>query len=581
MFRRIREPADFKAEIDAHLQFEIEQFMEQGLSEGEARAAAYRVFGNLGRVEEQFYEAGAWAWWDALLRDVRFGLRMLRRNLSLTVVVVVTVALSVGASTALLSVADGTLRRNPEWYREGSIVGQEPQRNLRTFRFSIPEYVELSGLQDIFESAGALYWSNSALTTDDYPERVGCAHVTPNRISRNPPELGRRFREDEDRPGGKQVALLSYEFWRAHFAGDRDILGKRIKLDGRDYTVIGVTQPRESAFGSSVMVPAQLDLTDQDRARRNLWVLVVLRDGVTWQQADARLAVLARNVAEEHRTTYPEYAGLQLHFWNGFQANTGGIRTVLLLLLAAVLVLLIIACANIATLLMARASARRQELTMRTALGARRGRLVTQLLTESLLLATAGGVAGILVAQSCLPVLLHLIPYSNFSADQLHLNLRVLLAAVGLTVSVGVIFGLVPAWQYSRTNLGEALKQRSPGVGGDRGGRMTRHALIVAEIALTVVVLGSALLMIQTYRNLENIDLGFRPEHVLSLQISLPEGKYAGAEQMEEFFHMALERVNALPGVDGAAVVSGLPMLDRTVDLATRDFTIEGHPIQT
>jgi putative ABC transport system permease protein len=214
-------------------------------------------------------------------------------------------------------------------------------------------------------------------------------------------------------------------------------------------------------------------------------------------------------------------------------------------------------------------------------LGALRGRLIRESLTESVLVATVGGVAGIIVARSCLPLLLHLIPYSPISTDQVALNLRVLCAALGLTLCVGIVFGLAPAWHGSRPKLGEALKQVGSRIGGDRAGRLTRQGLVVAEIALTSLVLISAVLMIESYRNLERIDLGFRPEHVISLQISLPDTKYPRAEQIGGFFQRAIELVRGLPGVDGAAVVSGLPMLDRTVDLATRDFTIEGHPIVT
>jgi putative ABC transport system permease protein len=575
---------DFQAEIEAHLEMEMERLREQGLTEHEARAAALRSFGNVSQTQERFRETSPWAGWDTFYRDIRFGLRMLRRNSGLTSVVVVTMALAIGASTVVFSIADRVFRREPEWYRVGSIMGVEPQRNLRSFRFSIPEFVELSALHDIFESTAALYWSNSILSTEDYPERVGCAHVTANDLLRgNPPELGRFFSLAEDRPGGPLLAVLSDEFWKKEFAGDPEILGRRIRLDGAYYTVIGVTQPEQRRFGSDVMVPAQLDLADPDLSRRNLWVLVFLRPGVTWEQADARLNAVARNMSQEYRIAHPEYSGLQLLFWNGFRANTGGIRTVVLLLLAAVGVLLVISCANIATLLLARSSTRLQEFTLRATLGARRGRLVRQLLTESVMLALAGGLAGIMVARICLPFLVGLIPATvlNVRSEQIHLNMKVLGGVVALTVLVGVFFGLLPAVRYSGISMLAALKRCGSHIAGDRRGRFTRHVLVVAQIALTLLVLVGAALMTESYRNLERIDLGFRPENVVSMQITLPDARYPEAGQVGRFFQEAIERVQALPGVDRAAVVSGLPMLDRTVDLTTEDFTIEGHPIET
>ncbi|HUK90387.1 MAG TPA: ABC transporter permease [Blastocatellia bacterium] len=574
-----RKPTDFSEEIRSHLQIEIDRLMEQGLAEPEARAAALKTFGNLGIVQEQFYESSPWSWWDTLIRDVRFGLRMLRRDAGLTVVVAVTMMLGVGASTGLFSISDAVLRKDPTWRRTGAVIGREPRQNQRIFRFSIPEFVELSKLTGLFETCGALYWSNAALTTGDYPERVGCAHVTSEQIlTEGAPEFGRFFGPGEDKPGGPQVAVLSDEFWRSHLGANPGIVGSRVKLDGLDYTVIGITPAHKSEFGSDIMVPAQLNLADQNRSRRVLWVLVVLREGISWEQADARLTAVARNMADDYRLTHPEYAGLQLSFWNGYEANTGGIRPVLLLLLGAVALLLVISCANIATLLLARASKRMPEFTMRAALGARRGRLVRQLLTEGLLLAAAGGIAGVLSAHWCLPLLLHLIPAPWLPSDQIHLNARVLALASGITLLIGISFGLAPAWICSRAQLADALKSTSR-TGGNREG-WTRRVLVVLEIALTVVVLAGALLMVQSYRKMEHIDLGFNPDHVLTFQLSLPERKYPAAADVAAFFRKAIDRVGALQGVDGAAAVSGVPMLDRTVDLATRDLTIEGRPVE-
>jgi putative ABC transport system permease protein len=518
---------------------------------------------------------------DRVLQDIRFGTRMLAKNPGFATVALVTLALGLGAATALFAIADAVLRKDPDWYRSGAVIGYEPQRKLRIFNFSVPDFRDLSRLNDIFETAGALYWTDSALTSGEYPERVGCAHVTYTELARKlPAERGRFFRPDEDLPGGPEIAVLSDEFWASHFSRDPAMIGKRIRLDSRDYTVVGVTRPHESSFGSAVMVPAQLDLADQDRSRRGLWVLVTLREGVTWEHADARLSTFGRNLAQDLGGAYPEYAGLQLQFWNAYQANTTGIKPVFVLLLLAVGVLLVICATNTAVLLLARSSARAQEFTVRTALGASRRRIIGQCLTESVALAVMGCAGGIVVALLCLPGLIHLIPASWLTVDpeQIRLKPEILLAVISLATFVGIAFGAAPALQSSRTDLAEALNAASFRISGDRRSRSLRNVLVVTEIGLTLAVLTCAVLTVASYRNLERIDLGFRPDHVLSLQIALPGTKYPDAPRIGAFFRSVVERVQALPAVDGAALVSGLPMLDRTVDLSTQDFTIEGRP---
>jgi len=582
IWKRSQLDRDLQEEMAFHLAMREEKLRAIGKQPDEAHYAAQRAFGNPAKLKEDTRILWTFRWLEDLGQDLRFGIRMLRKTPTFTLLAVFTLALGIGASTALFSISDALLRKDPRWYRSGAVIGLEPERNLRIFNFSVPEFVELSSLHDVFEGAGALFWSNSTITTGEYPEHVGCAHVSASEVSRVQPELGRFFRPDEDRPGGPAVAVLSDEFWHAYFAADRGILGKQIRLDGRMYTVIGITAPHESRFDSGVMVPAQLDLADPDRSHRNLWVLVTLRKNVSWEQADARLMTLAQDIEREHRIDHPEYAGQQLHFWNVYEAVTGGIRPVLLILLCAVALLWTICCANVAILLLARAMMRQRELAMRAALGESRPALVQQLLVESLLLATVGGAAGVLVSRWCLPALVHLIPspWLTASPDQIRINLHVLYVALGLTLFTSLASGLAPAWLSSQTNIAEVLKQAGSRVASDQRGRLTRNVLVVTQIAVTLLVLSGAALTSQSYRNLQHVDLGFHPEHVLSLQISLPDSKYPGSVQIGSFFREAIERVKALPGVDGAAVVLGLPMLDRTVDVATRDLTIEGRPAE-
>jgi putative ABC transport system permease protein len=584
LFRKQKLDEDLDEELRTHLDLAAEENMLRGLPEQEARTAALRTFGGVTQARERYRAERTFSSLDEVRRDIHFGLRMLRQSPGFTWIAVLTLALGIGASTALFSVADSCLRRDPEWYRDGAVIGMQPQRNARMFNFSIPEFVEMSSLEDIFDTTGVIQWFNSTLTAGDHPDRVGCTRITRSVISMNsePMYLGRNFLPEEDRPGGASVAILDYEFWRHRYGGDPSALGKTIRLDDRSYSIVGVTAPHEGVFGSSVMVPLQPNLADHDRTHRNFWVVARLKKGITWKQANLRLNVLARQIEREYRFSDREYAGLELEFWNIYEANTAGIRPALVALLAAVGLIVLICCANVANLTLVRATARRREFTIRAALGARRLRIIRQMLTECVLLALIGGGIGVAVSLCCLPFIVHLIPQTwlPVEPERIHLNFRVLCVVAGLSTLSGVIFGIVPALNSANAPLAGALKESANRIGGDRRSQVARRTLVAFEISSTFLILVGAVLMIQGYNKLEHIDLGFRPEHILSLQVSIPSSKYSTSEKVGTFFENSIERVRSIPGVSGVAVVSGLPMLDRTVDLATQDFTIEGRPLE-
>ncbi len=569
-----RRAEEIDEEIRSHLRMAAEDT-------GSARAAR-RDFGSTALAMELTRDAWGFRWLRDAVHDLRFAARLWRRAPLISLVVVAILALGIGSATALFSVSDGMLRHKGNWYRWGVITARTPQHGTRIFRFSLPEYLDITALHDIFEGTGALAHSSMALSAGEFPERVACSHITADIVNMNSPAtvIGRGFRGEEDRPGGPLVALLSYELWQSRFHGDSSIAGKKIRLDGLDYEVVGVTPPHESAFGSDVMVPLQPDLASPDRSRRDVWVLVLLKPGITWEQADRRLAQLAHTIERTHRGAHPEYAGFQLEFWNGYEANTGGIRPAITVLLAAVGLLLLICCANVGSLLLSRTAARTREYAVRAAIGAHRGRIVRQTLAETLGLAAIGAAAGVALAYAALPALVSLIPATWMVGDasQIAINGKVLAAAVALALATGIVFGLAPAWQASRFDLAGAMKGSGAAGGLGRRGARLRGALVAAQIAVTLVVLAGAALMIQSYRELARADLGFHPDHVLSFQIELPATRYAGAGAIAAFYREAESRLAHLPGVDGAAVVSGLPMMDRTVDLATQDFTIEGRP---
>jgi putative ABC transport system permease protein len=525
---------------------------------------------------------------QTLVQDLRYGARMIWRSRGLSAVIILILAVGIGSSAILASMVETLLI----WYsyetsdRFDVVRGRLPKQNANLFLVSVPELREIRGLTDVFEDVGAIRYANVALTDGEYPERFGCGNITWNAIpmTGNKPLLGRVIRPDEDGPGGSRVAVIGYRLWQQHFHRDPQILTRTMKIDGAVYSIIGVMPPHWALWGAQIWTPMGLDWAGTDRSARNLWTLAVLRRGVTPAQANARLAELARRMEREHLSTNPEYAGMTLQVWNIKEAVQAGLRPAVLVLVAAVALLLLIACANVASMLLARSTVRSREISIRMALGAGRARILRQLLTESFVLVGAGGLAGVLLAHACLPLVVSLVPAAWLPAEtepsMIQLDAGALAVAVAVSLLTGVLFGLAPAWLAARPRFGEALKAGGQRVSGDRQGQKARHGLIIGEIALTLVVLAGSILMIESYRRLEGLNLGFRPDHLLSFNIALPPARYSTPEKIAAFYQQALERIAALPGVRGAATGTGRPVEDRTVDMTTQDFTIEGRPAQ-
>jgi putative ABC transport system permease protein len=521
---------------------------------------------------------------NTFLRDLRYALRMLRKRPMFTAAVVLILAVGMGVSAALFSLIDACLIHSipyPVADRWVMLRASLPQQNALITAFSVPELNDIGELRDIFEDVGAVHGVTSRLALGDYPESVEGTQATANAITMTGvrPLLGRTYTAEEDRPGGPSVVVLRYEFWQQRLAGDPAIVGKTVKLDGVERTVIGVMPETFELWGGQFWIPFQLERTDTGRSDRWFRVVAVLKPGVSEGRADARLRDFSAQLERQYKATTPEYAGMRLNVWNVKEAVTGGIRPALLVLLGAVGLLLLLSCANVANLLLARATARRREMAIRAALGASRSRLVRQMLVESLLLACAGGIAGLLIAVWLLPLLVHLIPpeWMTTNSEFVRVNYEIVFAVAGLSLLTGALFGLAPALQATRVSVSTALKEASSKISGDRRARLTRNALVVAELALAFVVLAGAALMIESYLRLEAIDLGFRPEHLLSFSVSLPQNKYAGGAQFEGFHREMLRRIAELPGVEGAAAVNQLPLGYRVTDIATRDITLEGR----
>ena len=584
---RKRREEELEEEVHSHLEMAARARSEQGERAEEARAGALREFGNVGLVTETVRDAWGWRWLKDLMEDARYGLRMVRKTPLMSAIIIAVVAISIGSGTTMYSLIDACLRQSipyPVVDRWVVVRAYLPEKKTFANYLSIPEIAEVKQMGEVFEEVGAIHGESMTLSGGEDPERLLTTHVTANAVTMTGvlPILGRTFRADEDRPGGPPVTLLSYELWQRRFAGDAGILGQTIQLNNIAHTVIGVMPPHFGLWGGELWVPLQLNWANTDRTERNNWIVAVLRKQVNAPQADARLRILSKQLEQQYGTSAPEYHQWELRVWNIYEAVIGGVRPALVALSGAVSLLVLIGSANVATLLLSRMTARFREMTIRMALGAGRGRILRQMLTESLLLAGIGGACGVLLSLGCLPVLVHLIPREYLTAppELIRVNGLALGVALGLSVAMGVFFGLAPALQMSRRDFAAAMKEGGQKVRGDRHGRAARNFFAAAEIALSVVVLAGASLMMQSYRKLQGLDLGFRPEQLLSFEMALPESRYRGDSEIKRFYERALQNIRALPAITDAAAVSGRPMVDRTVDLTTNDFEIEGQPAE-
>jgi predicted permease len=524
-----------------------------------------------------------------LLADVRYAARVLRRAPSFAVAVVGVLALGIAASTAIFSLVNAVLLR--------PLPFDEPEQMVRVFTVtpgdgrpfdvSPGKFYDWQRDAHSFQSI-AIYqccsFNKFALTGATTPREVKGMRVSAGffDVVRARPALGRVFRPDEDTPGGKHVAVLSDRFWRTELGGDPDVIGRSVKLNDEAYTVVGVLPASASlaswrAMAAELWVPMGLDDAQRvARGNHNREGVARLRSGVTPAQAQAEMDAISRRLADE----FPKTDG------GGWGATViplqdvivGNSRTMLLMLFGAVGLVLLIACANVGNLLFTRALSRRKEIAIRSALGAERGRVFQQLLTEALLLATAGGALGLLLTYALLGSASTLLASQVPRAEELSIDVRVLLFALGASIVTGLLAGIWPAMRASRSSLNEALSEggRSEGAIGVR----TRRLLIVCEVALSAVLLIGAGVMLQTLMALRRVDAGFDPNGVLTMAVRLPDTRYPTSAQRSSFFDAALERIRALPGVDAAGTIDDLPFVDGSSQtLALEGREPQRHPV--
>jgi len=520
---------------------------------------------------------------SAIRQDLEFGWRLMRRSPGFSAIVILTLALGIGACATLLSIVyDGFFVHVAHEEDTYAIIASVPQRHIFQYRFSVPEFRDVLGGASGFQELGAITGFTAVLNRGEYPEQVPGAYISANIIPmlKTPPILGRAFRPDEDRPGGPRVALIDGEFWKRVFNSDPLIIGRDMELDQQKYTIVGVLPEHYGLWGASVYVPMQLDMAATNRTDRPFWITGTLQKGVSMRAAEAALQAVSQRWQHDYGSRLPEYNGMQMVVRNVPEWVHAAIRPSILILIAATGLVLLVATLNLANLLLARAAARRSEAAVRAALGATRGRIARQVLTESSLFAVAGSAIGMLIAAWAVPVAASLIPYDLLTPANGAFRLEPIAVAVSFAAALlmGISFGMAPAMRMARVDVAVALKEAGARMTGDRAGTRRRNFLVISETALAIVLLAGAGLLIQSYRTLMRTDLGFRPEDVLSMQVALSRGKYPATQDLTKFYRQLLPRLAAIPGADGAAATTGRPGVDRQVDLMRQDFIIEGRP---
>jgi predicted permease len=506
-----------------------------------------------------------------LLQDIKIAIRMMIKSPSFSLVVVLTLALGIGANTAIFSVVDAVLLR-PLAYKDSAALvdvwGKFENQGIPRLGASEPEYWDLHDRKQSFSEIGAYHLGNGAnLTSSDSPPMqvsAPAATATLFQILGVQTELGRTFREDEDQPGREHEALLSFALWKSLFGGDPQIVGKSMQLDGQPYTVVGVLRKDFSLGGKQdLWVPLGLDrMKPQDRGSHYLTVTARLKPGVSLAQASAEVDRFAAQLERENPNNYFAGSGWGMFVVPLKEQIVGRIRPALLVLLGAVAFVLLIACVNVANLLLTRASAREKELSIRTAMGAGRARIVRQLLTESMVYAVVGGALGLGIAYWGVYALHTLVPDNVPRMGEVRVDPLVLGFTLGISLLTGVIFGLAPAWQVGRTNLHGTLKETGQSTSAARGTRRLRAILVVSEMALAVLLLVGAGLLIRSFQHLLEVNPGFEPQHLLSMKLSPPAEAYPDGTPLQTFYQRVLDRVKTIPGVQAAGAISELPMSD-------------------
>lgn len=584
LFRRNTVEQELDEELRFHFDREVEKYRKRGMSEHEAKRQARLAFGGHEQVKEDCRDARGTGFIELTMDDVNFAARQLFLNPTFALVMILTLALSIGANSAIFSVINGVLLKRLPY--------PEPERLVRIFlssheypKFPLNpwDFLDFRARNHSFEAIAAFTRGDVQISGDGEPMKLNGFGITSGyfRVLGLRPELGREFDYQAEIPGNGLQVIISDRVWRTQFGTDPNIIGRKITMNLQPFTVIGVMPPGAEhpgneyhavAYGETVDVWWPFSFAGNSNQRGSHFIEGIgrLKQGVSVDQALAEMNAIMTQLGREH----PNNNGWRVLVIPLYAEVVGTSRQMLLVLLGAVGIVLLIACANAANLLMVRASARQREIAVRLAMGAPRLRVVRQLLTESLLMSCAGGALGLLMAFGGVRALVMLLPEDFPRASDIHVSWPVLAFTLAVTLATGILFGLAPALQASRTDPKEGLQKSARGTTAGKHQNRLRSALVVAEVGLASVLLIGAGLMLRTFLNLIHLDPGFKEDHLLTATVSLPHERYKSDKDRNLFYHRLMEALNALPGVESAGAGSDLPWTG--YDENAGGFRIEG-----
>jgi putative ABC transport system permease protein len=577
-FRRARWNEERERELQTYLEIETEENIARGMTPEDARYAARRKLGNPTQIREEIYRMNSLTFIESLWQDVRCGLRMLPKNAGFATVAILTLALGIGANTAIFSVIHGVLL-SPLPYNDPDhivlVLESNPIRGFPQFSVSPPNYMDWKKDSTSFEQIASIARGDFNYTGGAEPERISGARVASSffAVMGATPAMGRTFLSEDDVMGKAGVVVLSYGLWTRRFGRDPLVLGKSLTLDGQSYRVVGVMQEGfQFPRGVDLWLPSEFDadaLGPGARGAHYLRVMARLKPGVSMDKAQSEMVAISKRLEQQYPKTNTGWSAKLLSL---NEATVGNVRPTLLVLFGAVGFLLLIACANVANLLLARATARQREIAIRFSLGASRLRIARQLLTESVLLSGIATGAGLLLAEWAIRALRTLPPSNLPRAANIGLDLPVLVFAAGVAVLTGLLFGFAPALQITRGAPSETLKDGGRTASAGRQG--VRSALVVLETTLALVLLVGSGLLLKSFLRLQTVDPGFQYKNIATADVSLPRSKYSTDAQKTQFFTQLLERIQLVQGVKEVAASSGNPMegSNLSFSFATKDL---------
>jgi putative ABC transport system permease protein len=585
LFGRLRADQEINDEIESHLRLLTERYIRQGMSEAEADCAARRQFGNVTLLLEVNRDMRGFRVIDTFMQDLRFGARMIGNNPGFSFVVVITLALAIGVNTAVFTIVNPLLYRSLPFRGHDriayvAVVDTRPGGDEPLDAFSYPDYRDFKERLKSFKHLAAYQYGSVDFSDDaGYAENYFVARMTADALAvlDQKPMLGRGLEPADTQPGSPLVVLLTYRVWENRYHKDESVIGKTVFIDETPATIIGVTSPDTRMFNDiAIWLPLITPTAQATRENHNLLVFGRLADGVSIRQASAEASAVARQMEVENPATNKNI-GAEVQDSNKFHLRAQ-IRLIMQALMGGITFVLLIACANAANLLLGRAMIRSREMSIRSALGAGRLRVIRQLLTESLLLSVMAGALGALLAYSVVKAIDAGLAAMEIDRTDWTVDKNVLLYMAAITIGTGIVFGLAPAIRMSRIDLSSALKEggQAAGVGGRR--RLLTNILVGAEVALSVVLLMGAGLMIRSMVNTGKVKLGVNTENVLTMGINLPRAKYREPQRQVSFFQDLTARIEALPGVETATILSELPG-NGPFPGGTNTFQIEGSPI--